>query len=594
MSRIKPKLQDILPGYMIPSLYIPIRVLPFSNSYKLDRKLLKECADSPKIVEVQKALQHGQTHYKDGILTAAEEVLRGIEGKVLCLEPDTFSTSQDFFDLGGDSLKAIAFVSKARRAGFHFSVAQLYKYRTIAQLSEHSSEAIYDNSQIQSIPLIDATQLERFSKMAILSCGIKADSIQAIMPITDMQRFYLSRQRSRPYCWQVPIAFDLPHDVDIGRLRRSWEAVLARNPITRTRFLDTERGIYQIVLKQDSIQWRPETSLAELLTGIDKVDLSFGHIPHQSALLNATEADPPRLVWFVNHAISDQAMDELLTQELSDLYQDRHLSARKHQSFLGVIHHRMTSDRAASHAYWQSQLGGAKYKPLFEHPMITETMASNRVSCEVKVLAPNWLKVSKYALMMAAWAVSLARFSRVEDIPFFIVRAGRSSDIAGGEDVIGPMLTRAPVRVSIKDDMSIVDFLHSIDSRIENSRDHEIVSEDAFRDICPEAADHLTHGVYINFVPPAFGTLTAESLFKAPHDLKNKMGYADWLFDLDVEVGTEITKLWVLYQEDLLSNETVQCLLKDVQNTLKSLRQFGREETVKSLLAHRTRGILSS
>ena len=34
--------QKLLPGYMIPSAYLPIRPLPLSKSYKLDRRVLKE------------------------------------------------------------------------------------------------------------------------------------------------------------------------------------------------------------------------------------------------------------------------------------------------------------------------------------------------------------------------------------------------------------------------------------------------------------------------------------------------------------------------------------------------------------------------
>ena len=45
MHQVDVKLRQVLPDYMIPSLYIPVQSLPFANAYKLDRKALKETAN---------------------------------------------------------------------------------------------------------------------------------------------------------------------------------------------------------------------------------------------------------------------------------------------------------------------------------------------------------------------------------------------------------------------------------------------------------------------------------------------------------------------------------------------------------------------
>ena len=45
MQQVDSKLRQVLPEYMVPSLYIPVRSLPFANAYKLDRKALKNTAN---------------------------------------------------------------------------------------------------------------------------------------------------------------------------------------------------------------------------------------------------------------------------------------------------------------------------------------------------------------------------------------------------------------------------------------------------------------------------------------------------------------------------------------------------------------------
>ena len=53
MQQVDSKLRDVLPEYMIPSLYIPVQSLPFANAYKLDRKVLKETANELKESDIQ-------------------------------------------------------------------------------------------------------------------------------------------------------------------------------------------------------------------------------------------------------------------------------------------------------------------------------------------------------------------------------------------------------------------------------------------------------------------------------------------------------------------------------------------------------------
>ena len=53
MQQVDSKLRQVLPEYMIPSLYIPVQSLPFANAYKLDRKALKETANELKESDIQ-------------------------------------------------------------------------------------------------------------------------------------------------------------------------------------------------------------------------------------------------------------------------------------------------------------------------------------------------------------------------------------------------------------------------------------------------------------------------------------------------------------------------------------------------------------
>ena len=326
VEQIRTTLPKYLPGYMIPSAYLPINSLPFSNSYKLDRRALKERANSLILSEIQNQLSSKKGKHQERPLTEREDKLRSLWAEILHTTPESVGIQHDFFHSGGDSLKAIALVSAARRRGIYFSVVQLYQLRNIAELTKFAGEETIEYSEIPPFSLIEIADIRSVQAMEAQKRGVKIELNQDILPILDMQGFYLDRQRHHPCSWQVPLAFDLPLGIDTGRLQRAWEELLAHYPITRTRFVDISFGTFQVIIKQETIHWRSERSLTELLAAWETENLSFRHRTHQSALLKANDQAPARLMWYVNHASVDQIMNEHLAQGLSTLYEGQAVS----------------------------------------------------------------------------------------------------------------------------------------------------------------------------------------------------------------------------------------------------------------------------
>lgn len=586
VDQIRTTLPKYLPSYMVPSAYLPIRSLPFLNSYKLDRRALKERANSLALSDIQKTNSSKESIHQDRPLTEREDKLRKVWAEILHTTPETVSIQHDFFNSGGDSLKAMALVSAARRRGINFSVAQLYQLRTIGELTKLGGEEAIEDSQIPSFSLIDISDVRQLQSMAAQQCGVEIDCIQDILPILDMQGFYLDRQRRQPCNWQVALAFDLPLDIDTRRLQRAWEELLAHYPITRTRFIDTSFGTFQVILKHETIHWRSEISLTELLGAWETEDMSFRHKTHQSALLKANDQTPARLMWYVNHAIVDQIVNEHIAQELSILYKGQAVSLPKRRPFKSVVYHRLNSSILDSQTFWRSHLRGAKYTTLFEVAKDTEGVACSKMSCDAAIKFPGWLNISEYSIPVAAWAIAFTRFAEVEDIPFFMIRAGRASTLPGSEDVIGPLLTRAPLRVSVKRNIPMVDLLRRVSCDIEESRNHELVREDDFRSLSGEAAAHLEYGININFVPPSSGLiLSSDALFPAPEDVRDGVGFQTLPLILTGELHQRKIKMDVTWDEELILRQRIQGLLNDFQAILRYLEHVSLDTTVDNVLS---------
>lgn len=119
-------LQDKMPDYMLPQVFVTLSNLPRTHSGKIDRKALPDAdRERPEM----------ETPYVPPV-NEQEEVLCNIWGQVL--ELDRVGTRDGFFDLGGTSVQGVHLVEKIRQAlQVDLHVATLFQYPSVALLSAH-------------------------------------------------------------------------------------------------------------------------------------------------------------------------------------------------------------------------------------------------------------------------------------------------------------------------------------------------------------------------------------------------------------------------------------------------------------------------
>ncbi|MEO6231487.1 MAG: amino acid adenylation domain-containing protein [Ferruginibacter sp.] len=123
------ELKERLPEYMIPATIMELETLPFTANGKVDRKALPD----------PDAAESAGSEY-EAPRNEMETILTGIWQDVLDLEK--VGIHDNFFELGGDSIISIQVVSRARRAGCDFQVADVFTYQTIASLVEYVEQRI--------------------------------------------------------------------------------------------------------------------------------------------------------------------------------------------------------------------------------------------------------------------------------------------------------------------------------------------------------------------------------------------------------------------------------------------------------------------
>ncbi|HEU4963916.1 MAG TPA: non-ribosomal peptide synthase/polyketide synthase [Bacilli bacterium] len=136
VSAVREELRKSLPEYMIPLHFMQIDKLPVTPNGKLDRRAL------PQIVI------EGTNEFV-APSTRTEELLCRIFSEILGVE--TVSVKDSFFELGGDSIKAIRIVSRMRSAGYELSVRDImgrYIVEAIAQTAVVTLENRYEQGEV--------------------------------------------------------------------------------------------------------------------------------------------------------------------------------------------------------------------------------------------------------------------------------------------------------------------------------------------------------------------------------------------------------------------------------------------------------------
>ncbi len=128
-KEIKEQLSIRLPHYMVPLTYNHIDLIPLTPNGKVDKK----------------TLLNGLTVEAENV-TVADDTMSEKETLVAdawkqLFEKDTIALSDDFFRLGGDSIKAIQMTSRLREVGFQIHIYDIFEYPKLKDLVANISIA---------------------------------------------------------------------------------------------------------------------------------------------------------------------------------------------------------------------------------------------------------------------------------------------------------------------------------------------------------------------------------------------------------------------------------------------------------------------
>ncbi|WP_159884984.1 non-ribosomal peptide synthetase, partial [Paenibacillus puerhi] len=402
-GKVRSELSSELPGYMVPSYYVQLERIPLTANGKVDRRALPAPEGS---------VQAGAPYVE--ARSAVEQALVSVWQSVLGVR--TIGVLDHFFELGGDSIKAIQVSSRLLQNGYKVEMRDMFKYPTVAELSGY---------------------VHPVTRMA------EQGEVSGAVQLTPIQHWFLERQPVDPHHYNQAIMVCRESGFDESALRLTLDRLVLHHDALRIVYRQAEGGAIE--------GWNREPSEGEFYS-LEVVD--FRGNPEPAAAIEAKVNDiqgglslsegplvklglfrcddGDHLLLVIHHMVVDGVSWRILLEDLSTGYEQalRGEAIRlphKTDSFQlwadRLARYANEADRSSEREYWQ-HLRQAPIDPLpkdyategLDNPLISDSrlVTAGWSAEETEQLlrqAPRAYNTEVNDLLLAALGIALRKWT---------------------------------------------------------------------------------------------------------------------------------------------------------------------------------------
>ncbi|MGW3917047.1 amino acid adenylation domain-containing protein, partial [Streptomyces sp. NPDC005070] len=370
----------------------------------------------------------------------------------------------DFFAVGGDSLRSIQVVARARARGLELSTREIFECRTAARLAEVAS------ARPARTPVLQEDE----------SGGVGPMPLQPVA----RQVFEHGGGTGR---FAMSMVLDLPHGITADHLTATLDAVLDRHDLLRAHLVPGDEptlvaGPAGSVRAADHLRrldcaghWQEPSALAaakaELNDALGRLDPEAGTMAE--FVWFAAPSGQGRLLVVLHHLVVDGVSWRILMADLAEAWQQVRTGTAPELPAAGTSARRwaaaladeaLTERREAELPYWRDllespnpPLGARAFDPALDVWSTVETVRVQLpadVTDAVLTTLPAAFKGTGTDVLLAALALAVGHW-RTADAPTLVRLEGhgREEDVVPGADLsrtVGWFTTMYPARVDVR------------------------------------------------------------------------------------------------------------------------------------------------
>ena len=556
LEEIRSGLSRNLPKYMIPSVFVKLDKMPLTKNGKIDKKALPE-PDYEANLEAE----------YEGARNEIEEKLVAIWEEVLSVKH--IGINDDFFDLGGHSLKATTLTGKIHKAlNVEVPIKEIFKGRTIKSISKY-------------IESIDESKYE----------GIKKVKVQEYYEASSSQKrmFMLQELDKNSVAYNMPGILELTGEIDLEKIKSIFIKLIERHETLRTSFAVKNEKIVQKVHNINEIDL-PFTVVSandeeEVKGKINSFIKPFNLEQAPLLRIEVIKAKNNRhiVVCDMHHIVADGVSIAILTKDFNKLYKGEELPELKiqYKDYSAWQLKRRESDvLKKQEKYWLKEFSGEipvlNINTDYPRPKVKDFNGRNINLVLDKDITNSLRKIAKetgstmYMILLANISILLSKYSGQEDIVIGSPISGRNhKDL---EDIMGVFINTLAIRNYVDGNLTFVDYLNNVKKKSLSAFENQEYQFEELVENIGVARDLSRNPLFdVMFI---LQNIDSEAL-EINNSSSNIYTQDDALekFDMTITAGERNEDILInfSYSSSLYKKETIELMMKHFVNILRAV-----------------------
>ncbi|CAN9149917.1 unnamed protein product [Alternaria alternata] len=220
INRARERLADLVPSYMVPSIWIAVPRIPALASTKLDKKQVGLWLEGMDEATYQRIMGAELVEDVEGPGAAALTVLRGIWAKVLDCPVEDVKPSKSWLSHGGDSISAMKLLAKCRSEGINLTLNQVLRAKSLSHLA----------ADVKSVVVLDHEK----------------EQTDRPFPLSPIQRFYVETGRIESSThFNQSSTLRISQYLEPAVIQRAFDSIVGCHSMLRARFSKNDDGQWQ-------------------------------------------------------------------------------------------------------------------------------------------------------------------------------------------------------------------------------------------------------------------------------------------------------------------------------------------------------------
>ena len=325
---LKRVLDAALPSYLQPEAFVSLPTMPKTGSGKTDRRRLKENGRKLRPHQLIWISASSAKISSTPPNTDEEQILAALWAEVLGIDPTSVHCEDDFFLLGGDSLRVMRLVTAAYEHNILLTAKEVFEFPRLAQLAHRMNRLTPTPNGVahyQPYSLVAGlSDPEAFVQECVkLSLGVDTDQIEDILPVDGFQADYTHNEEEP---WGLQYAYlDISPKVSWPQLVDACRATVSSFQCLRARFLCHNGKYYQVILRdapllvEEHVSYDEMTAFSNEFCAHDCRQATVSDIFFKVSLVE-TGCDQRRVILRISHMQNDGWCTGRIFRTIANVY----------------------------------------------------------------------------------------------------------------------------------------------------------------------------------------------------------------------------------------------------------------------------------